>query len=109
MVTVIIETATRALTLCPAPLDDEGNVRLPEGDGYEVVELSDTDASLIGQTNARYSVDAAGRLVVVEVAVEPVADPDTELDTLIRASTTFTQLKAALLSDGGRVKARAKE
>lgn len=106
----IIETVTRTLTHYPAPLDGDGAPILPEGDGYEVVDLSDADTALIGQTNARYSVDTEGRLVVTPVAVEPAVDPDAEqaeLDAGIGAATTITQLKAALLgSRGGRVKAR---
>lgn len=105
----IIETATRALTHCPAPLGDDGKVLLPTGDSYEVVTLSDADAALIGQTNARYSVDKAGQLVVVEVAVEPVVDPDAELEAAITGATTLAGLKAALLGKvrAGKIKGQA--
>lgn len=106
MVTVIIETATRALTHYPAPLDRDSKVMLPEGDGYEAATLSDADAALVGQTNARYSVDAAGRLVVTPVAVVPVVDPDDELEAAIAGATTLEGLKAALLGKNraGKVK-----
>lgn len=106
MMTVIIETATRALMIVNPPMRDGAPI-LPEGVECEVVQLSDADAALIGATNARYSVDAAGRLVVTPVAVEPVVDPDSELTAAITAATTLAALKAALLgSRGGRVKAR---
>ena len=105
MVSVIIETATRALMIVNPPIRD-GVPILVEGIECEVVELSDADAALVGKTNARYSVDDAGRLVVVEVAVVPEADPDAELEAAITGATTLAELKAALLGKtrAGRVK-----
>ena len=95
---VIIETATRGITHCPAPLGDDGNVLLPTGAAFEAVELSDTDAALIGKTNARYSVDAAGRLVVVEVAVVPA--PPTQADQVVALKAQVDKLTAALVAKG---------
>lgn len=93
---VLIETATRTLLVLNPPMRD-GKPILPESVKCELVELSDADAALIGQSNARYSVDKAGRLVVTPVAVVPVVDPNTKLMAAITAATTITQLKSAIL------------
>lgn len=70
MMIVIVEKATRSVLVLNPPMWDGAPI-LPEGVDCEVMELSDADAALIGATNARYSVDAAGRLVVTPVAETP--------------------------------------
>ena len=68
----IVETETRALLVVDPPTRDGAPI-LPEGVACEALTLSDEDAALIGQSNARYSVDAEGRLVVTVVAEVPPA------------------------------------
>ena len=90
MRTAIVETETRALLVVDPPTQD-GRTILPEGVTCEAVTLSDEDAALIGQSNARYSVDAEGRLVVTVVAEVAEVPPAPTLGEQVSA------LQAAVL------------
>ncbi len=96
MRTVIINAARELLVVDPPTRD--GKPILPEGIECEALALSDADGAQIGLFNARYSVDAGGKLVVTPVpVVPPEPSPREILRADLDAATTLAAVKAALV------------
>ncbi len=97
MRTVIVNSATRDILVVDPPMRDGAPI-LPSGIDCKVVQLSDADGAQIGLYNARYAVDAAGKLIVTPV---PVVAPEPSAREVLRAemeaATTLAGVKAALL------------